>query len=191
MLDWDERYMVRKSYYVTGTKKMGQTLNAAAAVAVGDDSVKIACTGHGLSVDAVIFIAGTVNYNGYHTITAKGDNDFTFVATFEAENIEANDTLSHRLLPGELYRLVEVRLHLDAAPTTASDDFTVTIDSGENAVYDAILETQDMDTLADHNKSWGKDACHHFKATDAIIFAWANAESKTWGLEVIYDMVQS
>lgn len=190
MLDWDERYMVRKSYYVTGTKKMGQTLDAGDAVEVGSDSVKILCTGHGLPVGTVIFIDGTTNYDGYHTLTAVGTDDFTFVGTYVAETIANDDTLSHRLLPGELYRLVEVRLHLNSSGSS-TQNFTVTLDSGENAVYDAELESQDMDDLADHNKCWGKDACHHMKATDALIFEWANSDSKIWGLEVVYDMMQA
>ena len=193
MLDFDERYLVRKSYYLTGTGKMGQSLTAGAAALVGTDSVKLPCTGHGLPVGAVIFIAGTTNYNGYHTLTAVGTDDFTFVGTYIAETMknDGTETVTHRLLPGELFRLVEVRLHLDAAPSTGSDNFIFTIDSGEDAVYDAILETQDMNSLADYNKSWGKNACHHMKSTDALIFAWANAESKTWGLEVIYDAMQA
>ena len=190
MLDYDERYMVRKSYYATGTGAMGQTLDAAAAVKVGTDSVKIACTGHGLSVGAVIFIAGTTNYNGYHTITAKGTNDFTFVATFEAETIANTDTISHRLLPGELFRLVEIRFHLNTAGSS-TQNLTITVDSGENAVYDAVLESQDTDDLADYNYCWGRDACHHMNATDALIFAWTNTDGKTWGLEVIYDTIQA
>lgn len=190
MLDFDERYMVRKSYYVTGTKKMGQTLDAAAAVEVGSDSVKILCTGHGLPVGAVIFIAGTTNYNGYHTLTAVGTDDFTFVATYVAETIANTDTLSHRLLPGELFRMVEIRLHLSSASAQA-DDLTITLDSGEDAVYDCIFITNDMNGLADYAYSWGKALSHNFKATDAIIFAWANKDNRTWGLEVVYDVMQS
>jgi len=190
MLDWDERYMVRKSYYITGTKKMGQVLNSGDAVDVGSGSVKLLCTGHGLPVGTVIFISGTTNYDGYHTLTAVGTDDFTFVDTFVAETFGGTETVQHRLLPGELFRLVEVRLHLNSAGSS-TQNFTVTLDSGENAVYDAVLESQDTDDLADHNANWGKDACHHMKATDALIFAWTNTDNKTWGLEVVYDVMQS
>ena len=191
MLDFDERYMVRKSYYLTGTGAMGQTLDAGDAVKVGSDSVKILCTGHGLPVGAVIFIAGTTNYNGYHTITAKGDDDFTFVATYEAETIASDDTLSHRLLPGDLARLIEIRLHLSVASAQA-DDLTIALDSGEDAVYDCIFITQDINGLADFPYVWGEANSPKFNnSLDALIFAWANKDSRTWGLEVIYDVMQA
>lgn len=192
MLDFDERFMVRKSYYLTGTGKMGQSLTAGSAALVGTDSVKLPCTGHGLPVGAVIFIAGTTNYNGYHTLTAVGTNDFTFVGTYVAETMAADttETVTHRLFPEELFRLVEIRFHLNSAGSS-TQNLTVTLDSGENAVYDAVLKSQDTDDLPDYNYNWGKDACHHMKATDALIFGWANSDSKTWGLEVIYDVIQS
>jgi hypothetical protein len=169
---------------------MGQLLDSGDAVDVPTGSVKLLCTGHGLPVGAVIFISGTTNYDGYHTLTAVGTDDFTFVATFVAETFGGStETVEHLLLPGELFRLVEVRLHLNSSGST-TQNFTVTLDSGENAVYDAILDDQDTDDLPDHNQCWGKDACHHMKATDALIFAWANSDSKTWGLEVVYDVMQ-
>ena len=190
MLDFDERYLVRKSFYVTGTKKMGTVLDAGAITLNGDGTVTMGCTAHGLPVGTEIYIGGSVAYNGYHTLTAIATNTFTFAATETAEIMGGTETVEIRLHPEELFRLVEVRLHLNGASTT-SENFTVTLDSAENAVYDAQLLYQDMNTFADYCYPWGNNACHHMKATEAIVFAWPNSNSKIWGLEAIYDVMQA
>lgn len=190
MLDFDERYMVRKSYYVTGTKKMGTVLNAGAITLNGDGTVTMACTGHGLPVGTEIRIAGSVAYNDYFTLTAVTANTFTFAATETAETMGGTETVEIVLHPDELFRLLEIRLHLDTASAQA-DNLTITVDSGENAVYDCVIITQDTNGLADFPYCWGKGACHHMKATDALIFAWANKDNRTWGLEVVYDVIQA
>lgn len=189
MLDWDERYMVRKSLYVTGTKKMGTTLDAGAITLNGDGTVTMGCTAHGLPVGTEIRIAGSTAYNDYFTLTVVTTNTFTFEATETAETMAGTETVEIVLHPDELFRLVEVRLHLSTNSAT-SESFTITLDSGENAVYDVEILANDMNAIDDFVYQWGTELSIHMKATDALVFAWLNSNSTTWGLEVVYDVMQ-
>ena len=47
-------------------------------------------SGHGLVVGDTIVIAGSVNYNGAHIVTAKADTTVTFAATYVAESVTTN-----------------------------------------------------------------------------------------------------
>ena len=94
-----------------------------------------------------------------------------------------NSTLAETLAPGVAFELKEVRLHLDAASATA-ENFTITVDSITNAVYDTVLLAKDMNAVT--NYVWIPDNRRFFFATDELDFAWGNSNTKTWGLEVLW-----
>ena len=91
--------------------------------------------------------------------------------------------LAETLAPGVAFELKEVRIHLNAASATV-ENLTVTIDSGTDAVYDAVLLTKGMNTVT--NYVWIPDNRRFFLATDELDFAWTNTNTKTWGLEVLW-----
>lgn len=74
----------------------------------------------------------------------------------------------------------EIRLHLSAAG--GAGDLTVKIDSTANSKYDALLETYDMTAVTDYVRSFD----NWVSSGDAIVITWANASSRTWGLELIW-----
>ena len=76
-----------------------------------------------------------------------------------------------------------VKLHL-AAAGGAAEDFTVTIDSATNAVYDVVLFSQDMTTVSDI--CWVPDRPIPIVNCDELDFAYANSNGRTYGLEVLY-----
>ena len=86
------------------------------------------------------------------------------------------------LAPGRQIELVCVKLHLSAAGG-AAEDFTVTIDSASAAVYDVVLFSQDMTSVADI--VWVPDRPIPV-LSDEIDFAYANSNTRTYGLEVNY-----
>ncbi|MBM3496742.1 MAG: hypothetical protein FJX72_20840 [Armatimonadetes bacterium] len=86
-----------------------------------------------------------------------------------------------QLGPGDV-RLHEVRLHLNGVG--GAGNFTIKVDSAEGAEYDSVLNTQDMTAVAD--ELYAPDNPPWIRAKDGILCEWANAGSKTWGLEVIY-----
>jgi hypothetical protein len=85
------------------------------------------------------------------------------------------------------FRLCQVELHLDGAATT-SENFTITLDSGNGAAYDVVLHSVDISGEDDTANVIlvANDFAAGFKAGDTIDFAFANTEANTWGLTVTY-----
>lgn len=82
--------------------------------------------------------------------------------------------------------LVAVKLHLSAAGG-AAEDFTVTIDSATDPVYDTVLFSQDMNTVKDI--VWVPPQPIPVMGNDEIDFAYNNAITRTYGLEVTYSLI--
>jgi len=81
--------------------------------------------------------------------------------------------------------LDSVRLHLSAVGGAVGDvDFTVTIDSGTDAVYDVELFSQDMTAVQD--LFWQPDRPISVMNGDVIDIVYANGSTLDYGLEVIY-----
>ena len=79
--------------------------------------------------------------------------------------------------------LLGVRLHLSAAGG-AAENFTVTINSGTNALYDVVLSTSAMAAAADVH--FIPDGPLTIAKGDVVDFAYANSNTRTWGLEYVY-----
>ncbi len=80
--------------------------------------------------------------------------------------------------------ITSVRLHLSAAGG-AVEDFTVTIDGGVTAdVYDTVLFSQDMTLVQDI--LWVPDHPITISKGDEVDFAYNNGNTRTYGLEVVY-----
>jgi hypothetical protein len=80
------------------------------------------------------------------------------------------------------WMVYEVRVHLNAAAT--QDTLTIRIDSSANAVYDAVLYSQDMSGHADF--VWRPTRPIFLQANDQLEVAWTNTDTRTYGVEVIY-----
>jgi len=91
--------------------------------------------------------------------------------------------MSSSLTPDKPIELVCVKLHLDVAGG-AAENFTITINSETDAVYDTVIFSQDMNTATD--VFWLPEQPIPIVNNDVIDFAYANSNSRTWGLEVIY-----
>ena len=190
-LDWDERYVVEKSLIVSGTAAWSHNLKNTIVLDNGDGTVKVGCDAHGYKVDSQIYLDGTDNYDGLHTLTAVGTNDFSFTATFVAETPPGNSTETVRVVLApvtgddrDAFQLVEVRLHLSAAPTTASQNVDITLDSGNSADFDVLVRTKDI--VGETSWDWSPDAQLRYTEDDALVLSWANTDGKTYGLEVRY-----
>lgn len=91
--------------------------------------------------------------------------------------------IASTLAPGRAFQLVEVRVHLSAAG--GAGNLTATVDANAGAAYDAVLITQDMTAVI--NLVWQPDYPLLFDSGDEIDFAWDNANTRTYGLEVKYN----
>ncbi len=77
----------------------------------------------------------------------------------------------------------QVTLHLSAAG--GAGDLTITLDSAKGAAYDTVIYSKDMTTVTDISRD--DLPAIYLNAGDKLVFAWANAGSKTWGLSVVYE----
>ena len=93
--------------------------------------------------------------------------------------------LATTLAPGRAFQLLEVRIHLNEAG--GAGNLTATVDNNAGAAYDLNLITQDMTTIVDF--VWQPEYPIHFDKSDEIDFAWANAGTKTYGLEIKYNLL--
>lgn len=90
--------------------------------------------------------------------------------------------MASTIAPTAPVSLVAVKLHLDAAGGTA-ENFTITIDSARGVEYDCLLFSQDMETVTD--VLWVLEEPLPILDGDELELAYANTNSRTWGLEVI------
>jgi hypothetical protein len=93
--------------------------------------------------------------------------------------------LSSTLAPGRAFQLLEVRIHLSAV--VASGNFTATVDANAGAAYELNIITQDMTSIV--NYIFQPDFPMIFDYGDEIDFAWTNAGTKTYGLEVKFNLL--
>ena len=91
--------------------------------------------------------------------------------------------LSESLATSEAIRLHDVRLTLREESTT--NDFTVTLDSGESSEYDVRLKTADM--TSERWFTWTPASPRLFTRDDVLDFAFTvPTSSNGWGLEVLW-----
>ena len=83
--------------------------------------------------------------------------------------------------------LVCVKLHLSAAGG-AAENFTITNDTTHVAdVYDTVYFSQDMNTVTDI--LWVPDQPIPLNPGDVLDFAYNNANTRTYGLEIVHRRV--
>jgi len=90
--------------------------------------------------------------------------------------------INETIIPSSAWQLDEIRVHLSAAG--GAGNLTATIDADAGAVYDNVILTQDMTLVAD--LVYQPDRPMLFDSGDKFVIAWANANGRTYGLEVKY-----
>jgi len=122
-----------------------------------------------------------VNADG-QVLTAKGGSPITSKAT-------GSGAIAKTVIPGAAFRLLRVELHLDSAPASTAEDFTVNIDAGDGATYDIKLIDLDLYTngVQDLVKTYGEG--FEYGADDEVDIAWANTPTETYGVKVVYELI--
>jgi len=93
--------------------------------------------------------------------------------------------ISSTLAPGQAWQLEEIRVHLSAAG--GAGNLTCTLDHGIGAAYDLVILTKDMTTVVDY--IWQPTRPMEFDAGTELDIAWANANTRTYGLEIIWKAI--
>lgn len=91
--------------------------------------------------------------------------------------------MAQTFAPAKNFMLLHVKLHLSAVGG-AAEDFTVTLDASAGAAYDIELTSQDMNAVADH--FYQPTLPLFFEKGDEVDCAYANTNTKTYGLEIAY-----
>lgn len=91
--------------------------------------------------------------------------------------------VSMTVAPGVAFQIEEIRVHLSAAGG-AVENLTITLDSGVGAAYDTVLLTQAMNAVTD--LVWQPPRPYIFSRGDEIDIAYANTNTRTYGIEVIF-----
>lgn len=189
---WKGTYEIYESVIASVTGALTATLDNTAVADQGISEalgnvpvVRFAATGHGFALNSFVYISGTANYDGVHQIVAVGTNTFDIAATYAAETPAGTETATFTLDPGRNFQLVEIRVKSDAA-VTASENFTVDLDSGHGAAYDANLLTEPMAGLS--SMVWVTAASEKrlFSSEDKIVLAFTNTDGNVIGVEAIY-----
>ena len=91
--------------------------------------------------------------------------------------------LAATIAPGVAFQIEEIRVHLGSASAT-SENITVTLDHAEGAAYDVVLKAQDMNAVVDF--VWIPARPAIIPTGSEVDIAWANTNTETFGLEVLY-----
>jgi hypothetical protein len=102
---------------------------------------------------------------------------------YRSLNWKGSGAMNETLDAPDYIQLEEVRLHLSAAGG-ASENFEVTINSHLGTEYDLVLKEQDMNAETDVHYQPTRPVFIH--KDDKVDFTYTNTNSKTWGLEVLF-----
>jgi hypothetical protein len=103
---------------------------------------------------------------------------------FTATGTGAISTTFSKNLVGQ--KMVSFRLHLSAAGG-AAEAFTLTLDSGAGTAYDAVLyQKADMTLITDVVYVF-EEPIPFRNYNDKLTFTYTNTNSRTWGLEVVFE----
>lgn len=184
---WKEQWALIEHAYLSGTKAMNGTLANSAVTDNSDGTVGIAITAHGLSAGNQVLIAGTTNYNGVHTILSVDTNVINITATYVAETPAGTETYKtcFKNPYNKDFQMAEVRLTLSAAGG-ANEAYSIKLDHQEDSKFDVTIDTEANMTaiVTDIWNAWNDRRC--FNKGDVIYFEYANTNSRTWGIEIVY-----
>ena len=153
----------------------------------------LADTGHGLIADSMLYIQGSVAYNGLRLIKSVPDvNSMIIFAKFVAETLAGTETwktiatydqwIQGELVVGPPFEFLGLEVTLDAAAATASENLTVTIDAARGSAFDNLIYSIDMNGHTDINYMF--DEPRLCAPGDKVDIAWANADANTWGIKL-------
>lgn len=92
--------------------------------------------------------------------------------------------MTHSVPAREAQQLISVTLHLSAAPTT-SENFTITLDSGQGSAFDVLLYSLDLSTASTVNLVWQPDAPFYLLDGDAVDVKYTNTDARVYGATIV------
>lgn len=176
-------------YEFKGAKLMSGTIGATALVDASVAADKLVATitsnAHGLLAGSLIMLQSlaTAMYNGMKKIDAVATNTFNILLpnSFSALTPAGTEAWFAGVTYEVPWELGGFRLHMSATGGT-SENLTMTLDADAGSQYDTVIYSADMNAVADIEKDY--DPPLVFDSNDILKFAYANTNSRTWGLTV-------
>ncbi len=187
MATWNNAKVKECKLVAAGTKAMGTTLDNAAAAAVAGSSnlVRLPSTAHGFKAGSMLEILDTTNYDAALALPAVAANTFDIYGTYVAETFGGGETVRVVLSSGFPFELLEVKLHITGTVPATAENFTITRDAADGSYWDELIRSQAMAGIT--TDIWNiRDTPLRYNPNDKLIFAWANTDGRTWGLEIVY-----
>lgn len=169
-------------------KAMSQTVTGVTVGATYDLTLTASAV-HGYTTGSHLRLTGAAvaAYNGAYTvISSPTTSTMEVYGTYSADDTGLSAVLVPALAPGVPFRILETRLFCSG--TCATENFTMTLDSGFDSTLDVVLFSQPMASVTSVVENWS-DTLKLFTADDAVVFGFANGNGINWGLEVIYQFL--
>lgn len=189
---WDvANVQVARIWAANTAKKMANTVTTITEGATYDLNFAFGAE-HGYSVGSHIRIkeGETTGYDGQYVVKS----------IIGVSNVEVNGTpfgagesgltavVQPAVAPGVPFRILETRLKCSGA--CATENFTITLDSGFDDKLDVVLFSQPMAAVKSVVEDWS-NTLRLFTADDAVVFGFPNGAGINWGLEAIYQFLSS
>ena len=183
-------------WFFTGALATYGTFNNVAAADVNSVNkpftTDLTDTAHGLLAGSMLYIQGSVNYNGIKEIESVPDaNSMVIFSPFVAETLAGTETwktmitydqiVQGKLVAGSPFEFLGFEVTLSAASAT-SENLTVTMDAARGAAFDNLIYSKDMDTVKHINYMF--DEIRYCGPGDKIDIAWVNTDARTWGIKI-------
>lgn len=184
MVAFNNAFTIINVIPVTGADALdGLTLTTDAVIDNGDGTVTLTMdAAHTFLAGSVVYIEGTVNYDGLHKILSAPETDeIQITAKYVAETPGGSETVKIAIVEKHDYKFLGFRLNIAVAPGQA-DVFTITLDSGKGATYDTVIYSNDM-TAVTELEYIRPNVDLPFDKDDVLRVAWPNVANRTFGLE--------
>lgn len=148
---------------------------------------RVTSTSHGLTIigSPAIFLQNLDNpiYNGIHRVQGVTTHTFDIQLStkFEALTPAGTELWFVGCKYNCHWKFLGFDLHMSAAGG-AAENLTVRVDAYSGSIYDTLLYTQDMNLIQEI--SLKIDPITELEPGDIIKFAYANSNSRTWGLKI-------
>jgi len=181
----DNKQPMDEWFYTGAGATYGTFSNAAAANVNSVDppfTADLTDAAHGLLAGSLLYIQGSVNYNGLRKISSVPDVNSMYVyATFVAETLAGTETWTTMYGDTAPYEFLGFEVTLSSASAT-SENLTITVDAAFGSGFDNLIYSKDMNGVQYINNMF--DVPRKLSADDKIDVAWANSNSRTWGIKL-------
>jgi len=178
------------TWFFTGDEETYTTLDnddAADGGWAGDKQLTtLPSTDHGFkasigSLQSLVYIQGTTNYDGLRRIHAVAANTITIEAKYVAETFGGTETVKTMYSNNHPFEFLGFEVTV-AAAVVATESLTIIIDADAGPAFDNEIYSKAMAGITYINNMF--DVPRKCNAGDKIDVAWANSNDNLWGIKL-------